>query len=189
MEIIFISLNKNKFREVREILKKYQIKVKRKPMKLREIQSIDVRKVIKEKIIYASEKIKEPFPFFVEDTSLEIESLNKFPGAFISYIQKTIGNKGILKLMENIENRNARAICCLGLKLFNKIKIFEGVLNGKISYEEKGNGWGFDPIFMPENSNKTLAELGKIKNEISHRKMALEKMAKYLLKYGKDALS
>ncbi|MEM1654463.1 MAG: non-canonical purine NTP pyrophosphatase, partial [Thermoplasmata archaeon] len=85
---------------------------------------------------------------------------------------------------EGADDRNAKFISIIGFFDGKDFHFFEGVLNGQISLEEKGkNGFGYDPIFVPNGKNKTLAEMDiSEKNAISHRKNALDKMIDYLRK-------
>ncbi|RLF12078.1 MAG: non-canonical purine NTP pyrophosphatase, RdgB/HAM1 family [Thermoprotei archaeon] len=181
-ELIFVTSNPHKVREVKEIVERLapKVNVKALNLELKERQLDSVEEI-------AEEAVKEAFkllgkPVMVEDAGMFIDALNGFPGPYSSYVFKTIGNKGILRLMEGIENRKATfksaiAFCSQeGLTL-----IFTGTVKGEISLEERGEGWGFDPIFIPEEGGgKTYAELGPLKNEISHRRRALEKLATWL---------
>ncbi len=98
---------------------------------------------------------------------------------------KTIGNKGILKLIDNFENSQAhfKSIIALYFEPLDKKLIFEGIVYGKVSNTVRGlGGFGFDPIFLPNKiPDKTFAELSvEEKNEISHRGQAWSKFIKYL---------
>jgi len=179
LNIKFVSSNKNKIREASGILENYNIKVEPLIMECPEIQADDIEEVAKFSAEFAFNKIKNPI--IVEDSGLFIEALNGFPGPYSSYVYRTIGNKGILKLMENKENRNAffkSVIAFISAK--DAVLTFIGMTLGKIAFMIlKGNngGWGYDPIFVPiEGKNKTYAEMGmEEKNKISHRKKSLEK--------------
>jgi len=117
----------------------------------------------------------------VEDAGLFIEALNGFPGAYSSFAYKTLGCKGILKLLEDIPPpRWAYFKSCVGYyDGHGRITVVEGVCRGKISLDERGSrGFGFDPIFIPEGSNnRTFAEMEVLeKNEYSHRAKALREL-------------
>jgi len=167
MELYFVTGNANKFKEVQEIFK--PLALKRLDQEVDEIQSMELKKVGEAKAKSAYALIKKPV--FVEDVSLEIKALNNFPGPFIKWIHQTIDNKGLLKLMQNEENRDAVAKAIVCLYDGKKMKSFLGEIKGTIAYEEKGTeGWGFDPIFIPNGQEKTIAELGyDWKNKHSHR--------------------
>ena len=117
-------------------------------------------------------------PIIIEDDGLFIDSIDGFPGPYSSYVFKTIGNKGILNLLKN--NRKAKFVSIITYCDKTILQSFDGKLNGKISKTQKGKGWGYDPIFIPNNSKKTFAELNN-KNELSHRYKALRKFSKWYL--------
>ncbi len=119
--------------------------------------------------------------FFIEDTGLFIENLGGFPGPYASYVQKTIGNNGILKLL-GYQGSPAYFETCATLFYKGEIKQFTGILKGRISSIPKGNsGFGYDPIFIPEAEERTLAEMDiNEKNSISHRVRALSRMIEHI---------
>ncbi|HIQ50166.1 MAG TPA: XTP/dITP diphosphatase [Nanoarchaeota archaeon] len=180
MEIYFCTGNKHKLKEYKAILEVAGIKVKKVSAKLIEIQANKLEDVAKEKVKTAYEKIKKPV--FVEDAGLFIEALNGFPGVYSAYVFKTIGNQGILKLLNGIKNRKAIFKAVIAFVDENhKIHFFKGCCKGKIAYSIRGNfGFGFDPIFIPKGYNKTFAEDVELKNKISHRKRAIEKFVNFL---------
>ena len=183
LKIIFVTSNLNKATEVAQILGSFRINVEHVDLRLAEIQSDSLEEVAEASALEAANRVGRPV--IVEDSGLFIKSLNGFPGPFSSYVQKTIGNKGVLRLMEGIDDREASfrsvvAYCDEKRKALS----FTGDVAGKISYEEKGEVWAFDPIFIPDqNGDKTYAEMGPVeKNRISHRRRALEKFAKWYSK-------
>lgn len=118
---------------------------------------------------------------FVEDAGLFIDALKGFPGVYSAYVLNTLGNDGILKLMKDIENRGAtfRSTIAMITKE-DEILIFQGFTEGCISLSKKGEEWGFNPIFIPKNSNnRTYAELEKDKIRFSHRIRSLKKMKEH----------
>ena len=148
-----------------------------------EIQSDDLRQIALFAAKYAYERSTKEYPIIVEDSGLYIESLNGFPGPYSSYAYRTIGIKGILKLMENVENRRATFVTVIAL-IHPELgeKIFEGHAEGIISKEPRGSrGFGFDPIFIPQGHNKTFAEMNiEEKCKYSHRGAAFRNMALWL---------
>jgi XTP/dITP diphosphohydrolase len=183
--IFFATNNLNKFKEAREILGSYKIAVGMLRVKTLEIQSDNLEEISKTSVLQAFEKCH--LPIIVEDAGLFIDALNGFPGPFASYVYRTIGNEGLLKLMESVKNRKAMfqsAVSYYSADL--KLPIcFKGEILGEITREaRKGiSGFGFDPIFKPTNSDKTFAEMSIAeKNEYSHRARALRKFAEWYAK-------
>jgi len=124
---------------------------------------------------------------FSEDTGLEVEALNGEPGvksaryagdekSFDNNIEKLLSNLG------NNQNRKARFRTVLSLMINGKEFLFEGICKGNIIKERRGtNGFGYDPIFVPDGSDKTFAEMSlDEKNVYSHRKKATDKLVIFL---------
>lgn len=127
---------------------------------------------------------------FSEDTGLEVEVLNGEPGVksaryageeknFQANIDK------LLAKMKGKENRNAKFRTVVSLIIHNKEYLFEGICKGRIIEEQKGKeGFGYDPVFIPEGSNKTFAEMNlDEKNLFSHRRKATDKLIEFLKQY------
>ncbi len=136
-----------------------------------EHRSPDIGVIAREKAAFAFQVLKTPL--IVDDTGLFIDSLNGFPGPYAAFVQDTIGNAGILRLLDGIPDRRARFITCIGYADSRGVHVFSGILEGVIAYSGRGaNGFGYDPIF--ELDNRTLAELSSVeKGRISHRARAL----------------
>jgi XTP/dITP diphosphohydrolase len=143
---------------------------------------------IKEVALFKLNSIKTIFnnSYFIEDAGFFIDvPLNGFPGVYSKFVLKTIGNEGILKLINDYWNSAAHfeAVIALYFQPLNKIFTFEGSVEGKVSKEIRGiSGFGYDPIFIPnEFPNNTFGELTiEEKNSISHRAKAWEKMLMFL---------
>ena len=116
------------------------------------------------------------------DSGFWIDELEGFPRAYVNFALETIGIEGILKLMEGKENRKAQFRTAICLIMEGEEYLFEGIVKGKIIEEKRGNtGFGYDPVFVPEGHELTFAELGNdIKNTISHRARAVEKLCQFL---------
>jgi XTP/dITP diphosphohydrolase len=186
--VVFLATNNvNKFNEARTILTGCDIAVGMLRVKAAEIQSADLKEIAQTSAQDAFKRCH--LPVIVEDAGLFIEALRGFPGPYAAYAYKTIGNKGLLKLMEKVENRkavfqSAIAYCDSEAKV---PLVFEGEAVGKITNEERrGNGksgFGFDPIFQPAGSEKTFAEMTlEEKNGFSHRANAVRKFAEWYKK-------
>jgi XTP/dITP diphosphohydrolase len=130
---------------------------------------------------------------FSEDTGLEVEALQGEPGvksARYAGNEKDF-NANIVKLLKNLaqhKNRNAQFRTVISLILHNKEYLFEGICKGTIIHELKGNaGFGYDPVFVPEGSHKTFAEMSMDeKNLFSHRKKAIQQLTAFLSQFGKN---
>ncbi|OPX61717.1 MAG: Non-canonical purine NTP pyrophosphatase [Methanoregula sp. PtaU1.Bin006] len=136
-----------------------------------EHRSSDVADIARGKAEYAYRQLK--IPLIVDDTGFFIDALGGFPGPYAAYVLDTIGNAGILRLMEGVSDRKARFITGIAYADTNGIEVFTGTLEGKISFGPRGeNGFGYDPIF--EIGTMTLAEISlDEKSRISHRGRAL----------------
>lgn len=125
---------------------------------------------------------------FADDTGLEVEALNGAPGVYSARYADGEGHDAqanMLKLLHNMEgkeNRKAQFRTAISLILDGKEYLFEGVIKGEIIKEKRGDsGFGYDPVFVPEGYNQTFAELGNdIKNRISHRALAVNKLCDFL---------
>ena len=179
--ITFASTNQNKFLEVQSILSTRNISVDFSQIPLVEIQSDSLEEIAREKAKTAFTKVGRRV--IVEDDGLFIDSLGGFPGQYSSFVFRTIGNDGILKLLAGSAKRSAYFHSVIAFYNGKTLSISEGRVYGSISERiTEGSGWGFDPIFMPDGTGLTFAELKKSKNEYSHRKRALEKFAHWYLK-------
>ena len=174
-DVLFASSNVHKYEEAEKILAEFGIKLGFLQTNLVEIQDDSLSKIAMQKALDAYDRCNNAV--IVEDDGLFIDSLSGFPGPFSSYVFKTIGNNGILKLVE--DNRGAKFRAVIAYCDSNKKpKLFEYSISGKISKNLQGKGWGYDPIFIPEKQNKTYAELAE-KNKISHRYESLKKFAEW----------
>jgi XTP/dITP diphosphohydrolase len=109
-------------------------------------------------------------PVMLEDAGLFVQALGGFPGVYSAYVQKTIGNAGILRLMEGEEDRAAyfKSVVAFAEPGMQTM-IFTGEVHGQIGFEERGNrGFGYDPIFYVDGISLAEIDLEK-KNQISHR--------------------
>jgi len=178
--ITFITGNEHKVKEARGIFEKFGIELEHIDLGYPEIQG-SLEDVARYGAEYAAGKLKGPV--IVEDAGLFIRALNWFPGTYSSYVQETLRNKGILKLMNDVEDRYAEFRSVIGYCTpKSEPEIFLGLVSGHIAYEERGNhGFAYDPLFIPEGFNKTFGELTRVeKNEFSHRRKSLEKFASWL---------
>jgi XTP/dITP diphosphohydrolase len=183
--VTFASTNQNKFREVQSILLPCGISVDfEQAGDLLEIQSDSLAEIAREKAKSAYAKVARPV--IVEDDGLYINALKGFPGPYSSHAFKTIGNAGVLKLLEGEDDRSAYFCSIIAYFDGKDLQTFEGRVEGQIvivtpASMAKG-GWGYDPIFVPKGAEATFAELAYNKNDYSHRKRALAKFAEWCLR-------
>lgn len=190
MELIIATHNENKVLEFKKKLgSKYLLKSLSDLNFTEEIPENE--NSIKKNAIFKSKFIHNIFKsnVFSDDTGLEIESLNNEPGV---HSARYSGEKKdplkninlVLKKMNGVSNRKARFKTVISLLIDNKNYCFEGIVNGTIIDKPKGDmGFGYDPIFVADNMNKTFAEITLIeKNKISHRAIATNKLIDFLYK-------
>ena len=184
--IFFATGNFHKFDEARRILAEYKIAVGMLRVKNVEIQSNSLKEI-------AEASVKDAFnrchlPVIVEDAGLFVDALKGFPGPYAAYVYKTISNPGMLKLLANIDDRKATFQSAIAYYDGQSEPVcFEGEAVGRIADDEiwgtLKTGFGFDPIFLPEGSKKTFAEMAiEEKNGFSHRANAIRKFAKWYKK-------
>lgn len=125
---------------------------------------------------------------FADDTGLEVEALNGAPGVYSARYAGNAHNseanmKKLLQDMEGMENRKARFRTVFALIINGKEHLFEGIVRGEITKNRRGTaGFGYDPIFIPEGYTQTYAEMGnELKNKISHRALATNKLCRFLM--------
>jgi len=180
--INIVTTNEGKAREFTELGKTFNVDVNIVRLPKIEIQSNTLESVALTSAVIASLQLS--MDVVVEDAGLFIRALNWFPGVYSSFVYKTIGVKGILKLMKGIKDRYAYFKSVIAFADIRRgiIKLFTGVTEGSISYEARGSqGFGFDPIFIPRGSGKTYAEMTvNEKNAWSHRSKAFKELVRWL---------
>lgn len=189
-KIVFATNNKHKLSEIREIMgSKYEV------LSLNDINCYEeieeTAETIEGNALLKAHFISEKYGYdcFADDTGLEVEALNGAPGVYSAryagenHDSEANMNK-LLKELRGMENRKSRFLTVIALVIKGKTITFEGIINGNIiDYPIGDNGFGYDPIFMPENSNKTFAQMtSEEKNLISHRAIATKKLIEYLKK-------
>ncbi|MCX6683815.1 MAG: RdgB/HAM1 family non-canonical purine NTP pyrophosphatase [Methanoregula sp.] len=170
MKLTMVTSNTNKAREVAEFFGGF-LDVTFVPLEIPELRSDDVEVISRQKAQYAYDHLLTPL--IVDDTSFSIDALNGFPGPYAAYVLYSIGNTGILKLMKDVENRNAHFTTVIAFADEKSIRNFSGTIHGRIITVPRGSGgFGYDPIF--DVDGRTLAELPlEEKSRLSHRALAL----------------
>lgn len=192
-EIIFITGNENKLKEVKMILApendpradKAPFVLENKALDLDELQDIDLEAIALNKCKQAVSHVGKGNPVFVEDTALRFEEFNGLPGAYIKWFLKSLGLEKIVKMLEPFDNKNAEAVTTIAYADANgKYHTFQGITRGCIVDSRGPTTFGWDSIFEPEEGEgKTYAEMAKDKkNLISQRGRAFAKLKEHLYK-------
>ena len=189
-QLLFFSNNKNKIIEIKKIFKKFNLEI----LSLNDLKISDEPKE-NGQTFEENAKIKSDygfnktgFPCFADDSGICIESLNWKPGIVSKRFLNKFKNdescfESIIKNTKKNSKQNAYFKTSISLTIKNNQNIiFNGKIDGKIAENARGGfGFGYDPIFIPRNYNKTLAELStNEKNEISHRSIAATKLINFL---------
>lgn len=177
MKIYFVTSNDKKFEEVKKMLPGHEII--RKFMAYPEIQVDNLEEVAEFGIEFLMKRMNGNV--MIEDSGLFTQALNGFPGVYSAYVFKSIGNSGILKLMDGVKDRKAYFKSVIAF-YDGEVNFFEGKCHGHISECTRGKeGFGYDPIFIPEGCKKTFGEMKKKeKSEYSHRGKAVSKLREFL---------
>ena len=189
MKIVFATNNKHKLEEIKDILGK--------DFEIVSLAEIGCHEDIPETGLTLEENARQKSTYIVEhynhdcfadDTGLEVDVLNGEPGVHSArYAEGTdhdseANMRKLLSKMSNVKDRTARFRTVISLIINGVEHQFEGRVEGRIATEKHGTeGFGYDPIFIPEGYDKSFAELGEeVKNQISHRARAVKKLAEYL---------
>jgi non-canonical purine NTP pyrophosphatase (RdgB/HAM1 family) len=177
MALYFVTGNAGKFKMVQVLLPDVQ----QLDIELPEIQSLDAEEVLKHKLQAALQRASGEY--IVEDTSVYFGALNwELPGPFIKWFFKALDYAGMANLAMKLGNTDARAVARFGYaKSATEMHYFDADMTGTIVAPRGPNGFGWDPIFQPTGSAKTLGEMTfEEKNAISMRMTALKKLKDFL---------
>lgn len=191
MKLVFATNNAHKLEEIRAMLGT--------DIEILSLADIDCHDDIPEtadtlqgNALIKARWVKERYGFdcFADDTGLEVSALGGAPGvhtARYAYPDRHDPEANTQKLLEALKNKNdrsARFRTVIALIYNGEEHLFEGIVNGQIATEKRGTeGFGYDPVFSPEDTGRTFAELGvKVKNRISHRARAVQKLVDFLRK-------
>jgi XTP/dITP diphosphohydrolase len=191
MDLVFASSNKNKIREIKLLLPER--------FNLLDLPDVGVYEeipepgaTIKENSFLKAQYVQRHLGdasrvIFADDSGLEVDALGGAPGVHSARFagvptNDQANNAKLLKEMVNKTDRKARFITVITLIRNNEIYYFEGQVKGTIAHEPRGNnGFGYDPLFIPQGYRSTFAELSnEIKNSISHRGQAVKKLTDFL---------
>ena len=158
MKLTYVTGNKYKIELAQKILGPLGVEILQKKIYCPEIQDNEIENVSKFSAKYAADKLNEAV--IKNDSGLVIEGLNGFPGPYTAYVEDTLTEEGILKLMEGIQNRKAYFVEVISYCEPGSDPVsFVSKTYGTISTEKRGEyGWSYDRIFVPKDESKTLAE-------------------------------
>lgn len=189
-KILLASKNKGKLKEFKELFSKYGYEI----ISLEDLNDHDEveenGRTFKDNALIKARYYHEKYQMdtISDDSGISIVYFNHLPGIysarFLKHLSYPLKNELILSIMKDIKNRDAYYTCDIAMIIDGQEMVFEGILNGEIAYEQKGeNGFGYDPIFYLKEYDKTTAELSSDeKNAISHRGIALRKLVAYFEK-------
>lgn len=181
--LVFVSGNKEKVQIIKNIL---QMPIEHVNLSVPEVQSLDVEKVCIYKAKAAYDILHKPV--IVEDSGFYIDAWNGLPGPFVRHFLETVGNAGLCKMMSTESNRLVKVKSAFAIldKEKNIEKVISSELAGIVPVEPRGvNGFGWDPIFQPEDSKKTFGEMTfEEKSKYSIRKRILLNLHGFLIEKG-----
>jgi XTP/dITP diphosphohydrolase len=191
MKIVFATSNEHKLKEIRHLLGDSFSLLSLTDLNLNDDipeNEPDLEGNALHKARYVHKMVK--MNVFADDTGLEIEALGGLPGVHSARFAGEEKNSGaniekVLKMMGDTPGRRARFRTVIALVLDGKEYVFDGIVRGNIIKEKRGKeGFGYDPVFVPEGSELTFAQMPlNEKNMISHRARAFEKLRNFLVHY------
>ncbi len=188
MKLIFATHNKNKAKEVKSLMPSFIELLSLDDINFHDeidetASTLEGNALLKAKTIFEKTGIN----CFADDSGLLVDALNGEPGVYSARYagEQKNDQDNIQKLLHELNdkpNKNAHFKTVMALIIDGKEHLFEGKIEGKIITEKLGsNGFGYDPIFVPDGYNETFAQLdSETKNKISHRARALQKMLEFL---------
>jgi XTP/dITP diphosphohydrolase len=189
MQLVFATHNPGKLQEVREILApKYEVlgltDLNDHEEIIEDADTLEGNAIIKAETVWK----RHGMNCFSDDTGLEIAALNGAPGVYSARYAGPQKNSedNMVKVLHELKDKNDRSAqfrTVMALQWNGKTELFEGIVKGQIAEERSGSkGFGYDPVFIPEGYNISFAEMdAQLKNRMSHRGRAMEKLIKFLL--------
>ena len=189
MKLVIATDNKNKVKEIKEVLKDFDFEIlSKKELGLGDLNIVENAETLEGNAKIKAEAISKKIDSYIlaDDTGLFVKALNGEPGVrsarYAGDHDEKANRKKLLKNLEDKDDRSAyfKTVLCL-ISPDKNVNFIEGTCKGIIANEEKGKGgFGYDPIFIPEGQNKTFGQMSLLeKNIISHRGRALENLKKY----------
>ena len=178
MRIVVTTGNPHKLKEIKHYMEGVNITFESRKLKIKELQVIDVNEILNDKLKKAFSRFKEPV--LVEHASLYLEEINDFPAGLTEIFWETLGAD---KFCELFKNTKITAKTSIGYCDGRKFYYFNGCSKGIVSDTPRGNReFQWDCVFIPDGYEKTYAELGDKKLEISMRKKAFDSFRDFIVK-------
>ena len=176
-----VTGNRSKLREAGRILGFEPASVS---VDLPEIQSMSLEEVLRQKASEARTHIEDPF--VVEESGLELDALNGFPGPLVKWMLDAVGAEGVARVARDAGNPVAHARCLLLYDSGEEVIVVGGACRGSLVLPPRGeSGFGWDSVLMPDGEEQTCAELGDdIKDQLSHRGQAWRALVDHLVPCG-----
>lgn len=183
MRLRFLSKNEDKIAEATSILAPLGIEVIPVTLPIAELQTHDIPRLVKDKTLRAFGQLGHRL--FVEQTGLFLDVLNGFPGGLTQPFWDKLEADKVCELFGQGQATGVTARTWIGYCDGRRIFQFEGEIRGRISSEPKGDRrFQWDCVFIPEGHDQTFAEMGPLKNKISMRRIALDRLAAHLKEQG-----
>lgn len=167
--ITIVTGNPNKLKEIRRLApESFELAMQK--LDLPEVQSMDLHEIVRDKLQRAYETIGRPV--IVEDVSAGLDNLGGLPGPFFKFFEQRLGSQTLLHLSKK-PGEPITITCTAGYYDGHKMTIVDGVIHGTVIKPRGDNGFGFDPVVVPDGESRTMAEMtAREKNTISHRGQA-----------------
>lgn len=178
MIIRFITSSSHKLTEARRLVGR---QLDHLDLDLPEIQARTIDQIVLDKLDLAASRVSGG-AVVVEDVGLGLDAAGGFPGPYVKWLLELAGGEALGAFARGLGANQATATCVVGLAIDGRREIFEGSVRGTIADEPRGNsGFGWDPWFVPEGSDRTFGEMSsEEKDRVSHRARAWKKLADYL---------
>lgn len=178
MDLYFVSRNRFKHDEARQILEPLGITIHPVLTEIHELQTVDTEALVRDKALKAFRTIGRPL--FVEHTGLYLDMLNGLPGGLTQIVWDSL-EKGRFSSLFASDEHKATAKTTIGYVDGNRIHMFHGETKGQIVAPPRiDHGFQWDCVFLPDGATETFSEMGERKNEISMRRKALEELRRHL---------
>lgn len=178
MHLFFVSKNRHKHEEARQILAPLGVEVEADHTEIHELQTIDTEVLVRDKAVRAFQKIGRPL--FVEHTGLYLDLLGGFPGGLTQIFWDSLQKDRFASLFASDEHK-VLAKTTIGYVDGSRVHLFHGEIAGRIvSPPRVDHGFQWDCVFVPEGEAQSFSEMGERKNEISMRRKALQSLRRHL---------